>query len=249
VTAPLGMNPQTIPGETRQIMIAHFDATGIHPGHGGTHVLYVAPTRKGGFCYLWKRFTGACFDPHTQKALHSGPLGVTWMGNTYVQVLAGYVETGRTEKVEVRFAGGGTAVVPVTWVSAPINAGFFIYVVPAAHRGVKTRALSVVALDAKHHALGTQRTPTVSPPDQLRMATLPDGTRTGLPARAEVSTAKKLVGFQATDGSTRGRHLFRLQPGIRLSATRSRGFKPCPLLVACRSRPNACCSSHRRLPM
>jgi hypothetical protein len=66
---------------------------------------------------------------------------------------------------------------------------------------VKSRVLSVVALDAKHHVIGSQKTPTVSPPDQEHVATLPDGTRTALPARADVSTAKKLVGFRATDDS------------------------------------------------
>jgi hypothetical protein len=50
-------------------MAARFDPTGIHPGHGGWHFLYVAPTAKGGFCYEWTRFTGTCFDPTEKGAI------------------------------------------------------------------------------------------------------------------------------------------------------------------------------------
>lgn len=205
VIAPPGMNPQAIPGKARRIMAARFDATGIHPGKGGWHVLYVAPTGPGGFCFEWSHFTGSCFEPtraaNTPVARAAGPLGVTWLGDDFPQVLAGYVRTGETKSLEARFAGGASVDIPVTWVSAPINAGFFIYIVPPAHRSTASAVRSIVALDANGKVIGTQIIPAGSPLDRIVPTTLPDGTRVPLSARAEPAKARKIVSFTAKNGS------------------------------------------------
>jgi hypothetical protein len=206
VIAPPGMNPHAIPGKARKIMAARFDATGIHPGKGGWHVLYVTPTSKAGFCYEWTRFTGTCHEPTapvaaTHQAQHEGPLGVTWMGNAFPQVIAGYVIAGDAQTVQARFADGSVEAIPVTWVSQPINAGFFIYPVPAAHQNLRAAVRSIVALDANGKVLAEEVSRTEAPLDREQPRTLPDGTRVGLSGRAEVATARKLISFRATNGS------------------------------------------------
>jgi hypothetical protein len=60
----------------------------------------------------------------------------------------GWVRSGATSTVEARFADGARAAIPVTWVSAPINAGFVAYPVPRSHWKRAHALTSVAALDA-----------------------------------------------------------------------------------------------------
>lgn len=205
VVAPIGMNPEAIPGEAREITSATFDATGIHPDNPTVHTLYVAPTKSGGFCYEWSHSGGGCAPAKstaTNPAMQAmGPLGIGWMGNDYPLMLSGWVRTGETKTVEARFADGTSATIPVTWVSAPINAGFLLYLVPTTHQTRTDAVTSVVALDAHGDVIGRQDFPLTDPLDEQVAQTLPDGTKVSLPRRAEAATAHKIVSFKATDGS------------------------------------------------
>jgi hypothetical protein len=205
VNAPLGMSPQAIPSQTRRIMSARFDATGIHKGPGGWHVLYVAPTRDGGFCFQWTGFLGSCFNPtprpRNPRARAAGPLGISWMGDTYPKVIAGYVRAGKTTTLEARFGNGGHSVIPVTWVSAPIKAGFFIFVAPAAHQSSASGVTSLDSRDRNGKLTGRAMFPMPSPLNQMVPGHLPDGTRVDVSVRAELSSARKLISFRATNGS------------------------------------------------
>jgi hypothetical protein len=205
VVAPIGMSPEAIPGEAREIMSATFDATGIHPDKPTVHTLYVAPTKSGGFCYEWSHSDGGCapgkITPTTQALQALGPLGLGWMGNDYPLMLSGWVRAGETQKVEARFADGTSATIPITWVSAPINAGFLVYPVPTEHQTRADALTSVVALDADDHVLGKQNFPLTDPLDEQVAQTLPDGTKESLSRRADAAAARKIISFKATDGS------------------------------------------------
>jgi hypothetical protein len=198
VIAPRGMNPHAIPDQAKRVMVRRFDATGIHPGKGGWHKLYVAPTRAGGFCWEWTRFTGSCASPTTTKTL-----SVSWMGNDFPLVATGYVPTGKAKTVEAHFADGAIVDIPVTWVSAPIGAGFFLLDVPPSHRTRAAALSSVVALDDRGHVVGRQsfRLTRTSPLDREVGRTLPDGTRVPTSRRARVATARKVISFTSTSGS------------------------------------------------
>ena len=50
--------------------------------------------------------------------------------------------------VEVQFEDGSSVTIPVVWVSAPIDAGFFGYEVPAAHLRVGARPTLLILRDA-----------------------------------------------------------------------------------------------------
>jgi hypothetical protein len=193
VGAPPGMDPRAIGGQTRKI-------AGVP--------LYIAPTKSGGFCFLWA-WAGGCVgsrDGTPTKPIHPGygPLGVDVNG----PFVRGWVRSGATRALEARFADGTTATIPardITWVSAPINAGFVSYKVPRSHRD-RAHALSwVVALDAHGRVIGRVSGP--PPPGanpiagQAVPSTLPDGTKMRLPRSAEAAKARKIISFRATDGS------------------------------------------------
>jgi hypothetical protein len=202
VTAPAGQNPEAVLEQARKIMSVSFDADNVDAGHPTLHTLYVAPKKSGGFCYLWTDFGGGCVDPNSNSMpAGMGPLTVDWLANDYALLVDGTVRAGATKTVEARFADGTTETIPVTWVSAPINAGFFVYLVPTAHQTRDDALTSVVALDAKGDVIGRQDFRLTDPLDQDVMQTLPDGTQYSLPRRADASEAQKVVSFRTTKGS------------------------------------------------
>jgi hypothetical protein len=129
--APPGFRTGVAPSETRKIVLP------------GDVALWIAPTRKGGFCLFVEGGGGQCdaaraltFWPTfsiggdvTQKGvIKDGPVLID--GSTTLEDAA---------SVEVQFEDGTSVSVPVVWVSAPIDAGFFGYAVPASHLRVGVR--------------------------------------------------------------------------------------------------------------
>lgn len=204
LAAPGGISPRTNLGQARRIMSATFDADHLPPRHPTLHTLYVAPKADGGFCYLWTGYGGSCADVENATAGKTAPgarpLGLDWLEHDYVGVVDGWVRPD-VRTIEARFADGTTASIPVTWVSAPIDAGFFAYVVPPAHLTRADALASVVALDGNGGVVGRQAFALTEPLDQDVLQTLPDGTKRSLPRRAQAARARKIVDFRAADGS------------------------------------------------
>jgi hypothetical protein len=206
VAAPSGMSPDAIPGEARKIATATFDADHADPDHPIVHTLYVAPRHGGGFCYLWTDYEGGCADADRTPAYArthpaARPLGVSWLGNDFPLVVSGWVRTGAAKTVEARFADGTKETIPVTWISPPIDAGFFVYPVPVAHQTRADALASVVALDAKGNVVGSQDFRLTDPLDEDVTQTLPDGTQFSLPRRADATKAQKVISFTSSTGS------------------------------------------------
>jgi hypothetical protein len=195
VGAPRGMSPQAISGRARKITTAVFDDEHADPTHPTVHTLYVAPRKGGGFCYLWTEAGAGCF-PVKNAPGALGPLGLDWYSADYALLVSGWVRAGATRAVVAHFADGTTETIPVTWVSAPVDAGFLVYPVPAAHRTRSDALRSIVALDADGNVLGTQTFPVTKPLDDGVMQTLPDGRKVVLPRRAHAAQARKLFGFR-----------------------------------------------------
>jgi hypothetical protein len=196
VSVPSGMSPQAIPDQARKITTATFDANHVPPGHPTVHTLYVAPRKGGGFCYLWTDYSGGCADARSTR-----PVGVDWLENDYAVLASGWVRTDAVKTVEARFADGTTAAIPVTWVSAPISAGFFLYPVPLAHQTRRDALSSVVALDAHGDVVGKQGFSLTRPLDQEVIQTLPDGRRYSLPRGWHAAQARKAISLRSTKGS------------------------------------------------
>lgn len=148
--APPGFHTGVDPADTRKIVLP-----------GGV-ALWVAPTKADGFCLYVPDGGGQC---DAQRALAfwptysiggrftvdgtiaSGPVFVT--GSTTVQGAA---------TVDVQFEDGDVATVPVVWISAPIDAGFFGYAVPEQHWATGHRPTLVVLRDAAGNELGRDTT-------------------------------------------------------------------------------------------
>jgi hypothetical protein len=114
-----GMNPQAIASETRAI-----ETTTLS---GEKRVVYVARTESGGLCYQWEHAGGGCDKLGTTPlsvsyAAQRDPGTMTRKSWIEVHVSADYVA-----RVELRFADGVVVEPPITWVSRPIDRGFFFY--------------------------------------------------------------------------------------------------------------------------
>jgi hypothetical protein len=141
--APPGMATDVIPNETRKV--ATF----------GKETLWVAPTRQGGFCTDLGG-GGGC------DRLGTVPLNVSWAiersgldprteksfgGLLVVDQISGYVNERWADALEIRFEDGDVIKPHVIWVSKPIEAGFYVQPIPAAHRQAGHLISAVVALD------------------------------------------------------------------------------------------------------
>lgn len=138
VAAPRGMAPGVLPHQTRRITAVRVD--------GKVHVLYVAPTKRGGFCFEWSHLEGGCrADRHDKWSSHLDTGGL--MGRYGLIVLVGSFFQANGDRLAMAFKDGGTADVPFVWVTAPIDAGFYLYRVPDAHRQNATRPVSLSLYD------------------------------------------------------------------------------------------------------
>ncbi|MCZ7588701.1 MAG: hypothetical protein M5U27_07560 [Gaiella sp.] len=93
----------------------------------------MAPTRRGGFCLTWANGTGGC------HARTGGGVGATFSGSgdengVTISQVTGATTRDDAERLELRFADGTTLELPLTWVSPPIDAGFYAYQIPAGSR-------------------------------------------------------------------------------------------------------------------
>jgi hypothetical protein len=201
---PRGVSPQAKLGRPREVMTATFDANNLPATDPTVHTLYVASTAAGGFCYLWTDYGGGCVDAEDASTATTNPaarpLGVEWLAQDYAGFADGWARSD-VQTVEARFADGTDVTLPVTWVSAPINAGFFAYVVPAAHQTTADALSSVVGLDANGKVIGEDDIGVTQPLDEDVLQTLPDGTKYSLPRRAEAARARKVVSFRTTNGA------------------------------------------------
>lgn len=208
---PGGVNPMAGVGRPRKIMTANFDADHLPPTRPTLHTLYVAPRPGGGFCFIWNRYGGSCADPLSPAKARTNPgarpTGLEWLAddNGIVSFLTGWVR-GDAKTLTAHFADGATAAIPVTSVSAPIDAGFFAYVVPPSHLTRTDPLTAVVALDANGKVVRFGRQPfkLTKRLDEDVTQTLPDGRRIALPRRAQASRARELFSFRTAKGGAHG---------------------------------------------
>jgi hypothetical protein len=150
VSAPPGMAPGVIAGETREVARWPLST-------GKTSILWVAPTKAGGFCVEWSYAGGGCdrdrkldFAPGMAIPGDVAPPGepqkppVLVTGDTLLHDAA---------SVKVEFEDGDAARVPLTWVSPPIDAGFFLYEIPISHLELGHLPTALVLEDTNGHEL------------------------------------------------------------------------------------------------
>ena len=156
----VGLGHDLVVEETRRV--AFFDIDGEPSG------LFVAPTEGGGYC--WRlHYVASCNrtprgpNPFSAGWLGSEPGGPAWISGTFLET--------EIQRLEVEFEDGALAPVPLVWVTAPIDAGFFSYDVPATHLPVGHRAQVIRAFDEDGREVARQRFPFEDP----RWESGPDG--------------------------------------------------------------------------
>lgn len=151
VVAPRGMSPKIIAGQTRRVTVYRLR-------DGKTFALFVAPRKGGGFCFQFG-YGGGCADRTAGPRNEPGDVNarLIGLGRYGSHVLAGYVYDQRIDHLQVRFADGRHADVPLLWVSPPIDAGFFLYDLTFAQRHPAQAPTAVLALDANGKMLAKNR--------------------------------------------------------------------------------------------
>jgi hypothetical protein len=149
-TGPIGTTDKVVPAKARVALAASV------PGYG-SRVLWVAPTKAGGFCSTWIgcnarrtiRFQANLMiagptSRNSQPMPDSPNVHVFFEGQTILRAAASAV---------IRFEDGSSDRVRIVWVPKPIDAGFFIYELPKAHWKAGKRPVALSVEDANGDGL------------------------------------------------------------------------------------------------
>lgn len=142
-----GVSPKVLAGEARRVTVYHLR-------DGRPFPLDVAPRRGGGFCFDFA-FSGSCAAAHARRQTepnrpgdhNAAAIGLVGIGYHRSSILAGYVYDKRIARLAVSFRGQRPVEVPLLWVGAPIDAGFFAYDLTEFQR-THHNVTAVVAVDA-----------------------------------------------------------------------------------------------------
>jgi hypothetical protein len=127
----------------------------------GEHVLSLAPTEKGSFCWSITGLAGGCqtilsaqgpFNPGEHDPVKIGLVFRDIPAPTMPQqevLIGGNIRADDSSLLEIEFQDGDKEAIPFVWVSAPIDAGFFLYELPRERwaAGERPIALSLYATD------------------------------------------------------------------------------------------------------
>jgi hypothetical protein len=105
-------------------------------------------------------------------------------------------------RIVIAYADGRTSEIPFVWITAPINAGFFLYAIPGDHQRQGHRLVAITLLDSLDRVVQRQPFFDVRPP--RRAAHLVRHRIAGygpmmVPARAEFSKRRQLFDWPAPD--------------------------------------------------
>jgi hypothetical protein len=153
---PPGTPSGVMPGRARVALAASV------PGYG-SQVLWVAPTKAGGFCSTWigcnarrtSRFQATLMisgptSRNSQPMPDSPNVHVFFEGQTILRPAASAV---------IRFEDGSSDRVRIVWVPRPIDAGFFLYELPKAHWKVGKRPVALSVEGTKGNRLARNSAP------------------------------------------------------------------------------------------
>jgi hypothetical protein len=148
VGAPRGLSPEAIAGAARRI--------GVFRGAKGKRfVLYVAPTHKSGYCWIFQHSMGSCRKPGPSGRGAPHAIVAQWGvgqhrgGPVFAQQVGGAVAVASARALSIEYEDGTSQRIPFVWVSKPIDAGFFLFAPSPAHERAGARVSAVTALDAR----------------------------------------------------------------------------------------------------
>jgi hypothetical protein len=201
IMAPVYLGPDVVPNSARKVMDVRLN--------GKVRPVYVAPTRDDGFCVRFV-FTSSCryrTPPTGQRPLYGNDLKAyvlgahgTFDGAGVAQMIAGSLLDEDVEVVSAEFADGSSLKLSITWVSPPIDAGFYFLDIPEEHRHEGAQLVRLVARDSDGDDVARQNFPLPKPGDVERPARLPNGELVILPRKAIVERARQVISIQASTG-------------------------------------------------
>lgn len=155
IGAPADWSPQVIAAQAR--VVGTFSING-HP-----RKLWVAPTRRGGYCYTFELSFGGCRQKNSDRGLR---FSATWEGasanfprSELVARVGGDITLPAATKITAFYTDGTKHDIPFIWVSRPIAAGFFSYDIPVSQRDKQHRLVSLVVYGSNGQLLGRQTFP------------------------------------------------------------------------------------------
>lgn len=193
--APLGMETEVIAEQTRKI----FERRGYD---GRVFRLYVAPSRKGGFCMRVDGSVGGggCGPPYSvpvsPEIAIRGPITRKGFIRGGPVVISGFVGLSDADSIELRYEDGAVDRETLTWVSKPIDAAFFVFDVKPAHWN-SGRPKDLLLLDSDGHVLRMEPLHFVVPSS----LSSPMDLGTGAPAEALLDQSRKLIAIQTHTGT------------------------------------------------
>jgi hypothetical protein len=141
---PSQLDPQAIAAQSRTV--------GALVVRGRERTLWVAPTRRGGFCWIVGRVIRQCLGPSREFQRITGGLSFGYRvisepdtGGAVTLDVDGLVFGDEIERVTVEFANGESESIDFVYVSEPIDAGFFSYRATTERLQGKGRVSAVVA--------------------------------------------------------------------------------------------------------
>jgi hypothetical protein len=165
--APPGMNPKADVANTREVMTADFG--------GKTHTLYVSPAKNSGYCFEWSDSVGGCntvpdqfpldvsatiVPPHDASQPPQTVIPQSEMQDLHQHGVTPWLAVDAASptvaQVVIHFSDGTTVQPEITWVSDPINAGFFAYQVPNNRQSATDHVTEVDAYDASGNLVERQ---------------------------------------------------------------------------------------------
>lgn len=158
--APAAMNPGVIPMTTRVInTFALSDSS---------HRLWVGLASQASYCMFFEGLGGGCVDRHALGAgrdtgeINPRLLRVTARRSNPrrgADLFGGVLLTQPLSEVLLTFEDGTSVAVPVIWVGAPINSGFFMYAPDRSHQEPGKRAAWLTAVAPDNTVLAKTSTP------------------------------------------------------------------------------------------
>jgi hypothetical protein len=121
-----------------------------------------------------------------------GPYGMTVLNGSFFQT--------NGDRLELKYADGQTNDVPFVWVTAPINAGFYLYRVPDAHRRAGHQPISVTLYDSSNNVIDQEQVLGGQPPDMVGHR-LPGYPLLMVPTKAVWAKRTQLFDWRADDGA------------------------------------------------
>ena len=115
--APSGMDPRVKPGEARLL-------SQLQLSNGSTTRLFIAPTNAGGYCFEVEGFSDGC------NATRDNPFDAGFAAKRYPQgpaVTFGSILTTRAIEADLTLGQHPPVRIPLTRVSEPVDAAFFVY--------------------------------------------------------------------------------------------------------------------------